>query len=137
MLAFMVVAEMGPIVATALQAASLAARGTLTTGGRALTGADTKCLYSEYDIAILKGFSGAVLLSRLQPIWALFQEIKNMETYCYNIQKNNACLGCQTEHLHKKGLFFNTTTVDYIINLQLTLTVELYILNLCGKAEWF
>lgn len=59
----MVVIEVGKSVAKALQAAEPVSTGTSTTAPRAVKGTDRKGMYNNYNIAILKGFFGATLLS--------------------------------------------------------------------------
>ncbi len=82
-----VVAEVGQSMATALKAAAMVQAGPVSTMPWASKGMDSKHMYNNYAIAMIKGFSGATLLSGLQPNWTLFQDAKNVETYHHNIKK--------------------------------------------------
>ncbi len=100
-------AEVCRSIAAALQANALAPSGLTSPQSGVTSGSNSKQMYDKYNIVILEGFLGAMLLSSLQPIWALFKETKNVETHQHNIQKTMHAWAATNNIPTEKGLFFS------------------------------
>lgn len=75
-------------------------------------------LYSEYTVAALKGCCRIRYATHLPPIWALFQNTKDMEDHSLNLQQWMTGWAQQEGIKIDSGVFFTKDTIKDIVELR-------------------
>jgi hypothetical protein len=78
----------------------------------------TATVYTEYQVAVIKGYCGLRDTGAIPVIWALFQTSKHTEDHRLNLEKRmrewSAIHGVEIDH----GVFFSKETIDDIVKLR-------------------
>jgi hypothetical protein len=75
----------------------------------------TATVYTEYQVAVIKGYCGLRDMGAIPTIWALFQTRKHTEDHWLNLKKRmqewSTMHGTEIDH----GVFFSKDTIDDIV----------------------
>lgn len=75
-------------------------------------------LYTDYQVAVIKGYCGLRETAAIPVIWALFQTSKHTEDHRLNLEKKmrewSMLHGIEIDH----GVFFSKETIEDIVKLR-------------------
>ena len=75
-------------------------------------------MYDKDDIAAIQGFSNVTHVNKLQPIWAMFQNTKSVETHRGNVRREMKKWSDMHARQIERNLLFPKTSIDNFVGVK-------------------